>query len=761
MKKVLIITPDIEGPVRNGGTGTAFTALATLLATKEITVDIIYTSGEYSDSSASFLEWSDFYSKFDVNLLKLDLNLEFSIDAPYFRRKSYALFTWLLKHQSYDTVISCERQADLYYSLLSKNNGTNFEKIKFIVNTHGSTLWADEGNYQLPEDQAHLELYFMEKSVVEMADEIVSPSQYLLDWMRDKGWKIPKDSKVILNCAPFTGFKKTTKQSNSKNNDPQKGIELVFFGRLETRKGLDIFLRAINEIGQSDLNKLSKITFIGKSVDSSRTNSNILIEKNTSSVNVPVEIFNDFDRTIANTYLKRENVLVVIPSLVENSPYTVYECLINKINFISTNIGGIPELIPEEKHDEILFSPTAADLCAKIHHRLNNFNCKPGLIHGQDRIASSWVNSVETPPATVFKSLESTEQPFVSVCLIHHDRHRLLQQAITSLKNQSYKNFEVILVDDGSTKKESQQYLDLIEHDFSDRNWKIIRSSNNYLGAARNLAARNASGEYLIFMDDDNVAKPLEIETFVTAALNSGSDILTTPSDLIFGDDFPSPFRKMTNCWLPLGSDLNIASFNNCFGDANAMVKKDVFEKVGGFTEDYGLGHEDWEFFLKSSLAGFKLQIVPEPLFWYRVADTGMLLSGDKKKNNFRSLRPFLAEQVKYNYSTSLIPSYIEKIQRLEQENLRLRSDSETAAVSNKLNHINSKVDLLISQQKEGWAHDRFIVLNNQLDYLTSQQREGWAHDRFEKLYRKLNIINNTNIGLVRRMSNKLKRLVS
>lgn len=55
----------------------------------------------------------------------------------------------------------------------------------------------------------------------------------------------------------------------------------------------------------------------------------------------------------------------------------------------------------------------------------------------------------------------------------------------------------------------------------------------------------------------------------------------------------------MTHCWLPLGPDLNIASFSNCFGDANALIRKEA-ENIGGFTEDYGLGHEDWEFLRKS-----------------------------------------------------------------------------------------------------------------------------------------------------------------
>ncbi|WP_448309922.1 glycosyltransferase [Pantoea sp. PGP6] len=761
MKKVLIITPDVEGPVRNGGIGTAFTALATSLATKNIEVDILYTSGNYSESSESFSDWCQLYSTFGVNLLKLDLNLEFSIDAPYFRRKSYALFTWLLENQVYDTVIACEWQADLYYSLLSKNNGTNFEKIKFIVNTHGSTLWADEGNYQLPEDQNHLELYYMEKSVIEMADEVVSPSQYLLNWMEGKGWQLPDNNKVILNCAPFNGFKAKTPQAFTIKSEFPNGIELVFFGRLETRKGLDIFLRAINNLDETDLRKLSGITFLGKDVNLSGVNSNSLIKSRTSSINLPVNIINDLDRTSANAYLKRDNVLAVIPSLVENSPYTVYECLINNINFISANIGGIPELIPKEKHIDILFTPNPVDLHGKIHHRLNNINCRPGLVSGQDPIITSWVNSVEAHPTYNFKKFKDIEQPLVSVCLVHHDRHHLLQQAIASLKTQSYKNFEVILVDDGSSKEDSQRYLDLIEHDFSVRNWKVIKSSNNYLGAARNLAARHANGEYLIFMDDDNVAKPFEIETFVTAALNSGSDILTTPSDLIFGDEFPSPFRKMTNCWLPLGADLNIAGFNNCFGDANAMVKKEVFDKIGGFTEDYGLGHEDWEFFLKASLAGYKLQVVPESLFWYRVANTGMLLSGNKKKNNYRSLRPFLAEHVKYNYSISLIPSFIDKIQSLEQENQHLRSANGIGSVSYQLNSVNSKIDLLISQQKDGWAHDRFNALSSQMQHLTSQQRDGWAHDRFQALYNKIDSLHEEKGNrYLRRIINKIKKII-
>nr|WP_313619505.1 glycosyltransferase [Pantoea septica] len=736
MKKILIMTPDIEGPVRNGGIGTAFTALATTLAKNGFDIDVLYTSGDYTEStSKSFKEWSLYYSKHGVNLLSTQINNEINIDAPYFRKKSYSIYLWLKENNIYDVIISCEWQADLYYSLLIKKQGLNFTNTKFIVNTHSSTLWSDEGNYQLPYDQNHLELYHMEKCVTEMADEIVSPSQYLFDWMQAKGWNLSNNKTVILNCAPFQGFEKFKKTPNVEDDlSLEKKIELVFFGRLETRKGLDIFLRALKNLSNDDKKNLRAVTFLGKKVNLGSIDSETHIRNSTRHLELPVNIITDYDRTNANEYIKRKNILVIIPSLVENSPYTVYECLINNVNFLASSVGGIPELIPKKNHTETLFQPNPVDLYGKIHSRLKKLKCDTHLIADPKDIEKSWVQVVSADFFDNTKKLSEGELPLVSVCITHHDRHHLLQQAIASIKSQTYPNIEVIIVDDGSVDEESHKYLDLIESDFNIRNWKIIRSSNNYLGAARNLAAKHASGDFLLFMDDDNVAKPHEVETFLTAAVNTGADILTTPSDLVFNEEYPSPFRKMTHCWLPLGPDLNIASFNNCFGDANALIKKEVFHSVGGFTEDYGLGHEDWEFFTKAVLKGHSLQLVPEPLFWYRVANSGMLLSGNKSRNNYRSFRPFMEEDVRYNFALGLMPAYMQKISELELEINRMQSLNSSHSLGNKINNLQHDIEWLISQQQDGWAHDRFNTLNSKLELLISQQQGGWAHDRFNVL---------------------------
>jgi hypothetical protein len=70
-----------------------------------------------------------------------------------------------------------------------------------------------------------------------------------------------------------------------------------------------------------------------------------------------------------------------------------------------------------------------------------------------------------------------------------------------------------------------------------------------------------------------------------------------------------------------------------------------VFERLGGFTELHGVGWEDWELFLRAWLRGYKMSVVPEPLFNYRVSVGGMLLGGDQLANEERLYRAVAEEQ--------------------------------------------------------------------------------------------------------------------
>ena len=141
--------------------------------------------------------------------------------------------------------------------------------------------------------------------------------------------------------------------------------------------------------------------------------------------------------------------------------------------------------------------------------------------------------------------------PLVSVCIPFHDRADFLAQALASLEAQDYPNLEVIVVDDGSTRREALDLLDEVEPGLEARGWRIIRQDNLYLGAARNTAVRNARGDYVLFLDDDDIARPQLLSTLVGVARRTGADILTTFVDFFSSRTFPEPEARPEGRWLP------------------------------------------------------------------------------------------------------------------------------------------------------------------------------------------------------------------
>mmetsp|Transcript_21188 Transcript_21188/g.35058 ORF Transcript_21188/g.35058 Transcript_21188/m.35058 type:complete len:768 (+) Transcript_21188:306-2609(+) len=262
-------------------------------------------------------------------------------------------------------------------------------------------------------------------------------------------------------------------------------------------------------------------------------------------------------------------------------------------------------------------------------------------------------NEMVTKTATSLHSISpvdkvgggSVAQPLVSVCLVHRNRPQYLKHALASLEAQDYSNFEVILVDDGSDQKEAMQFLVSLEGRFASRGWRIIRQKNKYLGAARNVAAKHAKGQYLLFMDDDNYAKPNEISTFVRIALRTRADVLTSFVQFFSGSGVPSALDSQKPPFIFLGGAPGIGALRNCFGDANSFVRRAAFFEIGGFTEDFGVGYEDWEFFAKATMIGKQIQVVPESLYFYRFTPNSMQRGGTlRSKNRMRSLRPYISD---------------------------------------------------------------------------------------------------------------------
>lgn len=126
--------------------------------------------------------------------------------------------------------------------------------------------------------------------------------------------------------------------------------------------------------------------------------------------------------------------------------------------------------------------------------------------------ASTWAVTSWIEQATLQKT------PLVSVILATHNRSRLLSRAVESVKAQDYPNWEIVLVDDGST-DDTPNVIRQLKNELGEERLKSLRIVPSGVCAARNHGLSAARGEYIAYLDDDNMMNKLWLKAVVWAFL--------------------------------------------------------------------------------------------------------------------------------------------------------------------------------------------------------------------------------------------------
>jgi glycosyltransferase involved in cell wall biosynthesis len=211
----------------------------------------------------------------------------------------------------------------------------------------------------------------------------------------------------------------------------------------------------------------------------------------------------------------------------------------------------------------------------------------------------------------------------VSVVVSHYNLGAYLPESLASLDAQTYRNLDVIVVDDGSTCPESRLTLDEMAVRYP--HFRFVQQDNAGVGAARNRGLAEARGEYVVFLDADNVALPHMIATFV-AGLERNPDLAgLTCYVRAFGDHAADQQRRFEWVNTFAGGPHILASSENVYGDTNAILRVAALRAVGGYENDRGSPWEDWMTYVKLRHAGNRLDVVPEYLFDYRLRDAGRI----------------------------------------------------------------------------------------------------------------------------------------
>ena len=240
----------------------------------------------------------------------------------------------------------------------------------------------------------------------------------------------------------------------------------------------------------------------------------------------------------------------------------------------------------------------------------------------------------------------------ISVIIPSYNRFNYLINAVESIKAQTYKNIEIIIVNDGSTQKEyyNQKF---------DKNIKIIhidrKDTPNWGGsrpAVRNYGIREASGEYIAFLDDDDIWLPEKLELQLNAIYENNVGFSCTEGYFGYGVYNPKENYKLYNSEhhfkkikknykktnylkyneFPEIWDYDFLINHNCVVLSSVLVEKNILEQLGGFRGLYRsqyfkhtADHDCWLGLLQLT----NLVYIDSPQFYYD-ADHG---DGKKYKN--------------------------------------------------------------------------------------------------------------------------------
>ncbi len=228
------------------------------------------------------------------------------------------------------------------------------------------------------------------------------------------------------------------------------------------------------------------------------------------------------------------------------------------------------------------------------------------------------------------------EQPKVSVLMPVYNNGPYLDQAIQSLLGQSYTNFEVILINDGST-DDSKSCLD--QWSRRDARLRVIHQSNQGLTASLNEAAKLATGKYLARMDGDDICEPERFELQV-ARMQACPELAAVGawSVRIDQDGLPFGVRRWETDRSRLKQRLLEGKGGLCH--PLAMIRKSAFEQVGGYDTRFQTS-QDKLLWLRLLQVG-PLENLPDCLLRYRVH--GQSISQARSAQQAADLQQIVAE---------------------------------------------------------------------------------------------------------------------
>ena len=222
--------------------------------------------------------------------------------------------------------------------------------------------------------------------------------------------------------------------------------------------------------------------------------------------------------------------------------------------------------------------------------------------------------------------------PAVSIVIPCYNQAQFLEDAVESVAGQAFRDWELIIVNDGSTDN-SLEIARSLARRHGRLSIQVIDQPNQGLAGARNAGIVVSKGKYVLPLDADDILHPEMLQATVEL-LNNRQDIAIAYTDVRL-------FGHQGGQWITGKWDIDRLRHQNLLPYCS-LYRREVWEAVGGYKAEMsrlGLGgYEDWEFWISSAENGFGAEKIEKHLFLYRVKESSMYTEALKRDRQIKAL---------------------------------------------------------------------------------------------------------------------------
>jgi glycosyltransferase involved in cell wall biosynthesis len=501
----------------------------------------------------------------------------------------------------------------------------------------------------------------MEKQTIAAADGLISPTNYMLN-------EIQKE--ISLPSIPIATIANPFKPSYT----AQPGFtrhKIVYYGKLSPQKGsFELlayfkelwdagFAHALHIVGGTDIVFHPEMKTMGQLLHEWY---GPYVEKKL------LQLHGKINPAAIENELQDAHV-VIVPSIVDNMPYVVMETMsLGKIVLASTQ-GGQREML-EEGISGFLFDHQKPGsftgqltkilaLSDEAVQRIGAAACqRVEQLYSFEHVFGQKNNFLQTfqtnknagshfpflQQEKIQHSVELVSVPsLLSIVIPFFNMGRYIDDCVQSIKNATYKNIELLIIDDGSTDAASLKKLDRLA---AQDNTTVVHRKNCGLADTRNYGAAAARGEFLAFLDADDKVAPDYYEKAVAALVKN--------ANVFFVGAWVQYFENSKALWPAFTPQPPYVLAHNPVNSSSLVYKRSAFLTGGLNDKKVGYGLEDYDSVIQMMSKGFNGIVLPEKLFYYRVRSRSMFRDITREKLMYSN--SYIAGRHQQYYTNFAVP---------------------------------------------------------------------------------------------------------